>query len=158
MRSDSIRGWIPVRVKKTGQNKKLDGLPRPEAGAAMPDLAGAIGRLRIRQRSPPQATGLRRPFGGRDQLGDEGRIGRGAGLGDQRTDWVTGTSSVQAGSSRLTNSPSKISSDRSISSIAHRNRNRQTVTFWDVTSHLRSDLARPMPLPPESFPPGPGSL
>ena len=48
MPSDLIRGWIPVRIKKTRQNKKLDGLPRPEAGAAMLDLAGAIGRLRIR--------------------------------------------------------------------------------------------------------------
>ena len=63
------------RISRTRLSADLDGLPRPEAGAATPDLAGAIGRLRIRQRSPPQAAGLRRLVGGRDQLGDEGRIG-----------------------------------------------------------------------------------
>ena len=62
-------------ARRTSLSTDLDGLPGPEAGAATPDLAGAIGRLRIRQRSPPQAAGLRRLVGGRDQLGDEGRIG-----------------------------------------------------------------------------------
>src|SRR5262245_2407752 len=48
--------------------------------------------------------------------------GRGASFGDKLTDWVTGISSTQAGSPRSTNSPSRISSDRSIPDIAHRNR------------------------------------
>ena len=61
--------------RRTSLSADLDGLPRPEAGAATPDLAGAIGGLRIRQRSPPQAAGLRRLVGGRDQLRDEGWIG-----------------------------------------------------------------------------------
>ena len=65
----------PRRHSRTRLSADLDGLPRPEAGAATPGLAGAIGRLRIRQRSPPQAAGLRRLVGGRDQLGDEGWIG-----------------------------------------------------------------------------------
>ena len=64
------------RVFEQGSRwRALDGLPRPEAGAATPALAGAIGGLRICQRSPPQAAGLRRLVGGRDQLRDEGWIG-----------------------------------------------------------------------------------
>ena len=65
---------IPVRVKKRVKTK-LDGLPGPEARAAAPELAGAIGRLRIRKRCPPQAAGLRCLVGGRNQLSDEGWIG-----------------------------------------------------------------------------------
>ena len=115
-------GWRFAGIAGQASALSLDGLPRPEAGAAAPDLAGAIGGLRIRQRSPPQAAGLRRLVGGRDQLGDEAWIGPRRrsrrpvhGLGHRHQ--------LDAGrSSRLTNSPSRISSDRSISSIAHRNR------------------------------------
>ena len=66
---------------------------------------------------------------------------------------ATGTSSVQAGSSRLTNSPSKISSGRSISSIAHRNLNCHVLGRYAPTAIC---LARPMPFPPRSFPQGVG--
>ena len=65
----------PRRTNRIRLSADLDDLPRPEAGAGPPGLAGAVGQLRIRERSPPQAAGLRRLVGGRDQLGDEGWIG-----------------------------------------------------------------------------------
>ena len=63
------------RYFRTSDDLKSDGLPGPEAGAVAPALAGAVGGLRIGQRTTPQAAGLRRLGRGRDQLGDEARIG-----------------------------------------------------------------------------------
>src|SRR5712691_3086820 len=80
MPSDLIRGWIPVRVKKTRQNNKIEprfGSNRNRKGSSNRKVARfrrpahAKGRFNPQTKTPPLTAGSSRGGGSRTRLPDK---------------------------------------------------------------------------------------